>query len=129
MDQEARPLTFQRITEAEALRDLGDMADLAPAGLPVDMAGIVRGAHCFRIGGAASCVYVMRPMGEVAWVEAAKGAGTVDVTRVLDEAMTTQAKGFRRLAMQTRRAGLVRKLTRRGWTVAGWIMTKELTRD
>lgn len=126
MDQEARPLTFQRITEAEALQALGDMTHLAPAGEPVCMADVVRGAHCFRVDGAASAVYVMRTMGDVAWVEAAKGAGLVDVTEVLDQAMTLQARGFRRLAMQTKRAGLVRKLSRRGWKVAGWIMTKEL---
>jgi hypothetical protein len=129
VDQEARPLTFQRITEAEALQALGDMTHLAPAGEPVRMADVVRGAHCFRIEGAATAVYVMRPMGDVAWVEAAKGAGLVDVTEVLDQAMTVQARGFRRLAMQTKRAGLVRKLTRRGWKVRGWIMTKELPND
>ncbi len=129
MDQEARPLTFRRITEAEAVALLGDMQALEPAGCPFDMRELVAGAHCFRIEGAASAVYVMRERGEVAWVEAAKGCGDVDVTEVLDQAMTLQARGFRRLAMQTKRAGLVRKLTRRGWTVRGWIMTKELNND
>lgn len=126
VDQEARPLIFQRITEAEAVALLGDMSALEPVGLPLDMAELVRGCHCFRVDGAASAVYVMRDRGSVAWVEAAKGCGDVDVTEVLDQAMTAQAKGFRRLAMQTKRAGLVRKLTRRGWTVRGWIMSKEL---
>lgn len=129
MDQKAGTLTFQRITEDEALKALGDMTHLAPAGEPVCMADVVRGAHCFRVDGVASAVYVLRPMGDVAWVEAAKGAGQVDVTEVLDQAMTHQARGFRRLAMQTKRAGLVRKLARRGWKVRGWIMTKELPND
>lgn len=126
MDQEARTLNFRRITEAEAVALLGDMSAFEPVGLPLDMAELVRGCHCFRIDGAASAVYVMRDRGDVAWVEAAKGRGSVDVTEVLDQAMTAQARGFRRLAMQTKRAGLMRKLTRRGWTVAGWIMMKEL---
>lgn len=127
VDQEARPLTFQRITEAEALQALGDMRDFDPAGVLQSTAELVRGAECFRIGGAASAVYVLRVMGDSVCVEAARGSGDVDLTAVMDEAMSLQAKGYRRLIMQTRRAGLVRKLKARGWKVRGWIMDKALS--
>lgn len=108
---------------------LGDMRDMDPAGTTASMAEVVKGCQCFAIGGAASAVYVLRPAGDVVWVEAAKGVGSVDVTAVMDEAMTRQAAGFRRLLMQTKRPGLVRKLQRRGWRVRGWIMDKVLTDD
>jgi hypothetical protein len=52
----------------------------------------------------------------------------VDMTAILDHVVTQGATdtGCKAIAFQTARPGLVRKLTKRGFRVTGWVMRKDL---
>jgi len=130
MDQ-AQGLTIWAMSPEDAMDKLGDMTQLDPRGAMTmdDMRALVEGGRCFGMSGAANAVWVLRDMGAVCWVDALRGAGSVDVTDIADRVITEQARGFEALAMQTARPGLRRKLERRGWRVTGWVMRKDLTHD
>lgn len=93
---------------------------------PADVLAMCERGRCFELSGAASAVYVLSMRNGVVWVDALRGSGDADVTAVADAVMTAQAEGFDAIALQTRRPGLVRKLKRRGYSVTGWVMRKEL---
>lgn len=94
---------------------------------PADLRELAEGGECFAIEGeAASAVYVLSVVGGLVWVNAVKGGGRLDVARVLDGVITAQAEGARALGCQTARPGLVEKLQREGWQVAGWLLRKDL---
>lgn len=129
---QAQTLTIRAISPAEALAGLGDMSQLDPRGAMTadDMRALVEGGRCFALDSASgAAVWVLRDLGAVCWVDAMRGAGSLDLTDIADKVMTEQARGFEALAMQTARPGLRRKLERKGWRVTGWIMRKDLKND
>lgn len=112
--------------------DLAGLHILDPRGVmrAADVAGMCQRGRCFSLQGeGARAVYVVRVLGDVAWIDAAHGAapaGGVDLVDAIDAAITEQATGLRRVALQTGRPGLVRKLRRLGYQVDGWILGKAL---
>ena len=129
---QAQTLNIRAISPAEAMQRLGDMSHLDPRGAMTmdDMRALVEGGRCFALDSASgAAVWVLRDMGAVCWVDALRGAGSLDMTDIADKVMTEQARGFEALAMQTARPGLRRKLERKGWRVTGWIMRKDLKND
>lgn len=65
--------------------------------------------------------------GVVAWLIAGQGrAAQIDLTAGLLPEIENQCDGANFLAIQTIRPGLIRKLCRQGYTMAGVIMVKEL---
>lgn len=121
-------LTVTRIHPDIAALALASMEHLDPRGMTTadDIKSMCEGGQCFALTGAADAVYVLNVRNGVAWVEAAKGGGQIDLTHALDSVLTEQAKGLKALGMQTARPGLVRKLKKHGWCVTGWIMRKGL---
>lgn len=119
-------LTVREIDAATAARALAGCEGLDPSGMTEGVEEVARRGRCFAIDGEARAVYVISTANGCAWVEAAKGEGPADLTRILDAVIAAQADGLRAIGCQTARPGLVRKLQRHGWTVAGWIMRKEL---
>jgi hypothetical protein len=105
---------------------------LDPSGMSeaADIPGMCQGGACFEVTqGNAQAVCVVSTKNGVLWVHAAKGGGNADMTAALDEALheLARALGARTIAMQTLRPGLLRKVTGRGWTLAGWIVKREVT--
>lgn len=127
MGQE-KGVTVERIHPAIAAQALAGMEELDPRGMTGadDIKRMCELGQCFALSGDVQAVYVLVIRNGVAWVQAAKGAGTVDCTDALEVAVTDQARGLKAMATQTARPGLVRKLKKRGWSVTGWIMQKGL---
>lgn len=121
------------IAPAAAAADLAGLHGLDPRGVmrPADVAPMCQAGQCFElVGEGARAVYVVRVLGDgVAWIDAAHGqAGPgVDLVEAIDAAVSAQAAGLRRVALQTARPGMVRKLRRLGYSVDGWILGKALT--
>jgi len=73
-------------------------------------------------------VFVVRKDGPLLWVQAAAGAAADDLTSMgleLIEEMARKAE-CTHVGFQTARPGLVRKASRCGYQVAGWILKKEV---
>ena len=119
-------LTVSEIDAATAARALAGCEGLDPCGMVESVEELASRGRCFAIDGEARAVYVISTNNGCAWVEAVKGEGPADLTRILDAVIEAQAEGLRSVGCQTARPGLVRKLKRHGWTVAGWIMRKDL---
>lgn len=120
------------IPAAAAAADLAGLHVLDPRGVmrAADVPGMCDRGQCFELAGdGARAVYVVRVLGDVAWIDAAHGSGPagVDLVAAIDAAVCAQASGLRRVALQTARPGMVRKLRRLGYAVNGWIMGKALT--
>lgn len=124
-------LTVRPVAAEVAAQALAGMAPMDPRGMvgEGDIAAMCEAGECFAIDGEASAVYVLTVRNGCAWVQAAKGSGPVDLSAVLDAAISAQAQahGLDALGCQTARPGLVRKLQRLGWRVSGWVLRKELT--
>jgi hypothetical protein len=125
-------LKVQRIAPDAAAAALAGVERLDPSGMSTaaSLSAACRRCECFEVvGPAGRAVYAVTVVNGVAWVEAAQGdPGPVDWTAVLDGVIGAQAGAVRSLATQTARPGLVRKLRRHGWNVAGWIMSKDMQR-
>ena len=94
---------------------------------PDDIHAMTRRGQCFvATAPDAQAVYVITVENGIAWVNAAKGAGPLDWSALLLPIIEAQAKGCRAVAFQTKRRGLVRRATRQGYKVTGWILNKEL---
>lgn len=124
-----KALTVREIAPEGAAIALAGLEHLDPRGMTAagDVQAMTRKGRCFALstddGGA---VYVLTVRNGVCWVDAVKGAGDVDMVQLLDTVITAQSAGLRAIACQTKRRGLVKKLERHGWHVAGWVMRKEL---
>lgn len=90
---------------------------LAAAGHPFEM----------RAAGG-SAVFVVRKDGPLLWIQAAAGAAADDLTQMGLELIEEMARksGCSHVGFQTARRGLVRKASRRGYQVHGWIVKKEV---
>jgi hypothetical protein len=103
---------------------------LDPRGITTerDMQAIAANGQAFHAGAgpAGSCTYVVQVANGVAWVNAIKGTGAIDWTTVAADMIETQAQGLRAVAFQTARPGLKKRMQKRGYKVAGWIMRKDL---
>lgn len=111
------------------MRRLAGVAGLDPSGMTACDADLVKHGQAFAIEGeGGSAVFVVVVRNGCAFVVAAKGAGSIDMTEVLDQIVTRGATndGCTSVALQTARPGLVRKLRRRGFRVAGWVLRKDL---
>lgn len=124
----AQALSVRQVEPAVAASALAGLSALDPRGLMADddIEAMCRAGRCFAVEGDASAVYVVHVRNGMAWIDAATGGGDADLTAVLDGVITAQAQGLRGIACQTSRRGLVRKLQRRGYRVAGWIVRKDL---
>lgn len=118
------------IPASAAAARLAGLHELDPRGLMAadDVLPMCESGKCMALAGdGVEAVYVLRVINGAVWIDAAAGqGGPHDLCELLDAVLTVQAQGMRHLAMQTARPGLVRKLKRQGWTVAGWIMRKDL---
>lgn len=126
---DAQALTVRPISAASAVARLGGVAALDPAGLTAGAEDLVRCGQAFEVDGeAGSAVFVVAVRNGCAFVVAAKGAGSIDMTTLLDRVITQGATndGCTSIAFQTARPGLVKKLTKRGFRVTGWILKKDL---
>lgn len=122
--------TLAEISPARASAALAGCEALDPRGMTsaADLEAMTRNGRCFELAGhQARAVYVLRTHNGVCWVDALKGcADGVDLVDLVDGLITTQAEGLDAIALQTRRAGLVKKLQRRGYRITGWVMRKEI---
>lgn len=124
-------LTVRPLERAEAARRLAGVAALDPSGVTANDDDLVRHGQAFAIDAeAGSAVFVVAVRNGCAFVVAAKGAGQIDMTRVLDEVVTRGATndGCTSIGLQTARPGLVKKLQRRGFRITGWVMKKDISR-
>lgn len=119
------------ITPAAAAHQLAGLQHLDPRGMltDADMHRMCDHGQCFEaVGEGARAVYVLHVANGVAWCNALSGDGAgLDLCAVVDAAITQQSEGLRRVAFQTARPGLVKKMSRLGYHVTGWVMAKELT--
>ncbi len=125
----AQALTVRPIGAAEAASRLQGVAERDPSGLARSAEDLTRNGQAFAIDGdAGSAVFVVAVRSGCAFVVAAKGSGDIDMTDVLDRVITRGATndGCKSIAFQTARPGLVRKLTRKGFRVTGWVLKKDL---
>lgn len=127
----SQALSVRPIAAAEAARRLAGVAELDPSGITSSADDLVRHGQAFAIDGdAGSAVFVVVVRNGCAFVTAAKGAGRIDMTQVLDQVVTRGATndGCTSIGLQTARPGLVRKLRARGFRVTGWVMKKDISR-
>lgn len=120
---------MRRIAAGEAARRLAGVAELDPSGIASNADDLTRHGQAFAVDSdAGSAVFVVVVRNGCAFVVAAKGAGSIDMTEVLDQVVTRGATndGCTSVALQTARPGLVRKLQKRGFRVTGWVMRKDL---
>lgn len=102
---------------------------LDPSGMstPASLQDTARHGQCYAATtDNGQAVYVVRIENGVAWVDACKGSGPTDWPSILFPVIEAQAKGLRAVGFQTKRPGLVRKAQKQGYSIAGWIMKKEL---
>lgn len=120
------------IPAPQAAHQLVGLARLDPRGMlsDADIPAMCDRGECFELvaaDGRLRAVYVLEVRNGVAWVSALAGSGQgLDVCQVFDGVTTRQAAGLQRLAFQTARPGLVRKMSGFGYRVTGWIMVKEI---
>lgn len=94
-----------------------------------DLLPLASGGMCFEVvGGESRAVYVLKIGGGVAWVNAAKGAGKLDLCDLLSLVVEAQAAELDAVAFQTSRPGLVRKAKKLGYEVTGWVLKKRIKR-
>lgn len=92
-----------------------------------DLLPMAQASDCFAATAENSqAVYVVQVRNGVAWIAATKGNGLANWTALLLPIIEAQSAGLARVAFQTERAGLKRAAEKQGYTVAGWIMKKEL---
>ncbi len=124
------PLKVIRLTPAQALQRLQDVAKRDPRGITTaaDMAWFAERGECFAIRGKGSeIVYMLKIENGQAWVQAAQASGSFSFDRVLSEVIERQCQGVAdSVAFQTSRPGLVRKARREGYEVTGWILKKAI---
>jgi hypothetical protein len=116
------------LTAHQAATALAGMAGLDPRGLvtDADIAGMCQTGMCMGLQSAdGAVVMVLQVRDGVIWVDAVRGAGRVDLTAAVDQALTA-LPGARAVAFQTARPGLVRKAQRLGYQVTGYVMRKDL---
>lgn len=95
---------------------------------PAAVAAICQAGECFQVAGEQlHAVYVVAMQNGVAWITALQGeSGGADVVGLVDQLVSAQAQGHKAIALQTMRRGLVRRLERHGYQVAGWVLKKDL---
>lgn len=122
-------MSVRRVDAATAAAALAGLERLDPRGLmtSADMVDACKAANCFQVEGDAKAFYVVGVRNGVAWIEAAQGSGSIDLSAALDALICSQADGLRAVGFSTARPGLVRKAQRRGYVVTGWILQKALT--
>lgn len=124
-------VTLTRLQARQAAAWLRGLEHLDPRGVmtPGDVLDMCERGLCFHAGmHSGEAVYVLhvdRQRGHVQ-VMAALGAASTDLTATVLPIIEAQAAGMRRVTLQTRRRGLVRKLQRHGYTVRGWILGKDI---
>lgn len=122
-------MTLRAIAAHEAATRLAELPARDPRGLDTaaDLIAACQAGQCFALDGDdVDAVYVVHVRNGTAWIQAAAGSGSADLTALIDGVATAQAEGLQALGCQTARPGLVRKLTRRGWRVTGWVLRKNI---
>ena len=125
-------IEVRAIAAPQAAHDLAGLARLDPRGMlsDADIPAMCDRGQCFELvatDGRARAVYVLEVHNGVAWISALAGAGQgMDICKVFDGVTTHQAAGLHRLAFQTARPGLVRKMSGLGYRITGWIMAKDI---
>jgi hypothetical protein len=124
-----KEINLSRIKPAFAADLLAGCEWLDPSGRtgPDELKALTERGQCFAASATeGKAVYVLDVQNGVAQITACKGSGPVDWSAVLLPAIEAQAKGCQAVTFQTRRRGLVRKAEAQGYTVAGWILKKDL---
>jgi hypothetical protein len=98
-----------------------------------DMEACLRGAMLFdvKVQGRVVARYALRQVQrdkgvEVFIVAAAGGMQGVDMVQAVEPHIARQCEQADRLTINTRRRGLVKKLTKQGWTLDSYVMRKKL---
>lgn len=122
-------------------QDAGRALDLISRAVAFDVTGggsvadLVRGCALFEVvrEGRAVAAFALRvdqfDSGREVTVTAAGGEGDSGATEAMAQWCESQARehiGARLLTCTTRRRGLVKRLQRQGYRVAGYVMTKEI---
>lgn len=92
-----------------------------------DLAGVCERGLCFAAttpGG--QVAYVLNVKNGVAWIDAAQGAGQVDLTRTILPCIELQCSELDSIGFTTARPGLKRKAEKMGYQVTGWLLKKDL---
>ncbi|MFN3812158.1 MAG: hypothetical protein ACK4S6_16255 [Roseateles asaccharophilus] len=118
----ARALALLELAAAHDVSGPSSAAELAEGAALFDLVrdGQAVGAFALRVD--------RYPSGTVMTVTAAASQAGQDATACMDAWLVDQARrhvGARAITCQTRRPGLVRKLQRAGWRVAGFVMQKD----
>lgn len=126
-----KEIRVNRINPEQAVQALAGVERLDPSGRMTsdDLLPLASGGMCFEVvGGESRAVYVLKIGGGVAWVNAAKGAGKLDLCDLLSLVVEAQAAELDAVAFQTSRPGLVRKAKKLGYEVTGWVLKKRIKR-
>lgn len=124
-------LEVRRLTPEHAARALHGVAKRDPRGITTqsDLERFAERGECFAISapGGAQIAYLLSVENGQCWVQACQASGGFDFSDVLLPVLMEQARGVcHSVAFQTARPGLVRKATRRGFRVVGWILKKDM---
>ena len=120
---------ISRLDPATAATLLAGVERLDPRGVlrPADLAGICERGLCFAAttpGG--QVAYVLNVKNGVAWIDAAQGAGLVDLTRAVLPCIELQCSELAAIGFTTARPGLKHKAEKMGYRVTGWHLKKDL---
>lgn len=121
-------LDVRDIPPEVAARAMAGLSRLDPRGLmtEADVSAMCHGGRCVAVqgdGGTAAAVLV--ESNGVLWVDAFKAEGvSAGLSEGLDEMLCKS--GAKAIAFMTKRRGLVRRAERRGYRIAGYVMTKEI---
>lgn len=126
----AQKVTLTRLDAATAAAMLAGLEKFDPRGIATaaDLGAMTAGGECFALtdDAGAQCIYVIRVRNGQAWIQAAAGHGAADVTALTLPTIELQASHLQSVAFQTMRPGLVRKASKLGYRVTGWILRKDL---
>lgn len=124
-------LRLTTITPVLAAQLLRGMASADPSGMTAEegIPGMARRGECLLATDAEGdqAVVVLAQANGVVWVNAARAVGGQGWCAPLLEAIERRAEGARAVAFQTARPGLARQAQKHGYTVAGYILKKDLT--
>lgn len=129
----AQKVSLSRLDADTAARMLAGLERRDPRGIatPQDVIDVAhKGGTCFALTDATGgqIVYVLAIHKSQAWIHAAVGQGGADMTAVALPVIERQAlgEGLHSVGFLTARPGLVRKAEKHGYSVKGWLLTKDL---
>lgn len=119
-----------RLSPSDAAQAVAGVEKRDPRGIttPADMSHCAERGHCFELRTTHSkCTYILVIENGQAWIQAAKSEGDFAFVDVMAGIVEEQVRDVcHSIAFQTSRPGFVRKAKKHGYTVAGWILRKDI---